>query len=47
MQRPSRSTTFREMMKVKKENLKDSTDKSIKKLPVHKRRITEKQREAR
>ena len=47
MERPSRSTIFREMMKVKKENSKDSTEKKMKKLPVHKRRMTEKQGEAR
>lgn len=46
MERPSRSTIFREMMKVKKENLKDNTEKNVKKLPVHKRRMTEKEVEA-
>lgn len=47
MERPSRSTIFREMMKVKKENMKTNADENIKKLPVHKRRVTEKQEEAR
>ena len=31
MERPSRSTIFREMMKVKKETSKDSTEKNVKK----------------
>lgn len=47
MKRPSRSTMFREMMKIKKENIKENPNKSAKKLPVHKRKVAKKQEEAR
>lgn len=47
MERPSRSKMYREMMKIKKEKIKENGTQSVKNMPVHKRKIAEKQEEAR
>lgn len=47
MEQPSRSTIFRQMMKIRKEQNTEVKNKKETKLPVHKRRIEEKQEEVR
>lgn len=47
MEQPSRSTIFRQMMKIRKEQRTEDKKEKETKLPVHKRRIEERQEKVR